>query len=185
MKKFTSVFTGNNKGFTLFETLLVFFLLSLVFGTVLTLFHTAGQGALTRRQEAEYLNHQAFLSYRLRHQIEGFLRSFRMEKREDGLYMGFITSFGEIYRGVVQVRYRYQGNELFYCEKPYPYGEILSCEENKEVSLGTLKDFRIKVFRDDRWWSQAEGFSGRPEKVEIQWDNNRMIIPVRVGQVLQ
>ncbi len=185
MKRPTSDFTKRDRGFTLLEVLVVLLLLSLIFGTVVTTFPTAGRGALTLRRDADRLYQRVFLTYRLRHQIEGILRSFRLEKREDGLYMGFITSSGETYRGVVQVRYRYDGKELFYCENPYPYGEILSCDEGKEISLGTFEDFRVKVFHGGRWWPEDEGFSGMPEKVEVDLEDTRMIVPVRVGWVLK
>lgn len=186
MRRFFFAFMKkNNRGFTLLEILAVLLLLSLIFGTVVTVFRTAGRGALSIRQDAERLYQRVFLTYRLRHQIEGLLRSFRLEKREDGLYLGFITSSGETYRGVVQVRYRYSGKELFYCEKPYPHGEILSCDEAREVSLGTFEDFRVKVFSGGRWWPEDEGFQGMPEKIEVDLEDTRIIVPVRVGWLLK
>ncbi|HFC98621.1 MAG TPA: prepilin-type N-terminal cleavage/methylation domain-containing protein [Thermosulfurimonas dismutans] len=172
-----------NRGFTLLEVLVVLLLLALIFGAVITVFRTAGRGALTLQRDAERLSRRTLLSYRLRYQLEGLLRSFRLERREDVLYMGFVTSVGETYPGVVQVRYRYKGKELFYCEKPYPYGEILSCDESREISLGTFENFKVMVFHGGRWWSEEEGFFGTPEKVEVDLEDTRMIVPVRVGRV--
>ncbi|WP_297057601.1 prepilin-type N-terminal cleavage/methylation domain-containing protein [Thermosulfurimonas sp.] len=183
MKRLTIAFTKGDRGFTLLEILVVLLLLSLIFGTVVAVFRSAGRGALTLQQDAEHLYRKILLSYRLRYQIEGLLRSFRLERREDGLYMGFITSVGETYPGVVQVRYRYEDKELFYCEKPYPYGEIFSCDEGQEVSLGIFENFKIKVFYKGRWWSEDEGFFGSPEKVEVNLEGTRMIVSVRVGRV--
>ncbi len=173
------------KGFTLLEILVVLLLLSLIFGTVVTVFRTAGQGALLLKRDAERLYQRAFLAYRLRHQLEGLLRSFRLEKREGTLYMGFVTSSGENYPGVVQVRYRYSGGELFYCEKPYPEGEILSCEAGREIRLASLESFEIEIFQGGRWRSGEEGFSGRPEKIAFTLEDLKMVVPVRVGRTLR
>ena len=191
MKQFILIFTKKNKktfsnrGFTLLEVLITLSIFSLIFLAVVMVFRVTGGGSLEVRKNAEVLYQQIYLTYRLRNQLEGVLRSLAFKKEENTLYLGFITSYGEVYPGVVSVRYKYKDGVLFYCEKPYPYGDILSCEEEKEYQLGNFENFNIQVFYKGKWFEPEKGFKGLPKKVKIEIENIKIIVPIRVGWVLK
>jgi len=180
MRRSITVSCARNRGFTLPEVLVVLLLISLIFGAVLAVLVSVGRGSLEADRRAGELDRRAFLLYRLRHQLEGALRGLRLERREDGLYLAFVTPVGEVHPGVVGVRYRYAEGRLYYCENPYPRADLLFCEEGKEFSLGDFEDFEVRVFSQGKW---REGFGGGlPEKVEILLGDSRMVIPLRVGE---
>ncbi len=175
----TSEFT--NKGFTLLEVLVVLILVSLIFSVVLTVVKGIGGGALELKNQAEELKNNIYLSFRIKQQLESLYRNLALEQREDGLYLGFVTASGEVYRGIVKVRYRFSDGKLFYCESLYTYNDLLSCENGHEYFLTKLNNFKVRIFYRGKWF-EGKNFYGQPEKIEVYINKYRIITKVHVGR---
>ncbi len=170
------------KGFTLFEILVVLLLVSILFGVVISVVRSVGQGSLVIKEEAEKLREKVYLAYRLKHQLEGLKRNLILKKDEENFYLAFVTSSGEVYPGVVKVRYRFSEGKLFYCESLYTFNDLLSCEKDSETLVGHFKSFKVKVFYRGRWYPEDKDFSGIPEKVKIFLDDTQIIAEIWIGR---
>ncbi len=174
------------KGFTLLELLIVLILLSIVFTVVLSVIKSVGQGSIFLKKQAETLKKKAYIYYTLKHQLEDIKRMLVFKKDEEGdVYLGFITTLGEVYPAVVKVRYRFDKGKLFYCESLYTYDNFLSCENNTETLLGYFKRFKVRIFYRGKWYSEGKSFSGIPEKVEVILGNTPIIAEIRTDRVFK
>ncbi len=102
--------------------------------------------------------------------------------KDNGFLFGFITTYGESYRGIVQVIYKKENESLFYCEQPYSELDLLKCK-TKERLLGKFKDISFKVKSKGDWYSKD--FYGKVEEVEVVIDDIKFKVKVRKNSILK
>ncbi len=154
---------NQNRGFTLVEVLVVLVLVGLILSTaVFVLWHSLETG-LWGVVQAEKTKDLAQTVWFLQNQLEGIYQKFALRHQGSQILMGFLTTCGEKYPGIVQVRYRVEGGRVYYCESPYPHGELFSCPEGDEHLLLEVSDFEVEAY-DNSWQTN---FSGVPQKVRL------------------
>jgi prepilin-type N-terminal cleavage/methylation domain-containing protein len=174
------------KGFTLLEVLIVFILVSLIFVVIYESFKITGEGGFLFSKKGDELSFKLELFYRLKHQLEGVLKNFGMKKENSTYILSFVTSQGEIYRGVVSANYFFKDNKIFYCENPYYSGELFKCKKEKSF-LGRVQNWDIKVLYNGRWFDIKEDvreerpFIGIPEKVKVSLNDTKLVAIIRVS----
>ncbi len=157
--------TRPSKGFTLVEILVALVLVGLIVSTVLFVFRQSGQMAVWGTGEAEKTTELAKTLWLLQCQLEGICKGFKLSQGPQGVRMGFLTSQGQNLPGIVQARYRFDGEKLFYCELPYSTADLLYCPPEKEYPLLSPSDFQVEAFGNGRWYLS---FDQVPKKVRVK-----------------
>ena len=156
-----------SSGFTLVEVLLVLALLGLSFSIISTIFVGFMNSLIRMQESSETLRERALLLMDIKRKV---LSAKEVALKGNQFFMH--SAGGSYFPGLVKCGYVYKAGQLYYYEFPYPYGDILYYEEDKLVKLAKLSKFKVLV-------DGMEEFKGKPSKVEVFVDNEKLILTLR------
>jgi prepilin-type N-terminal cleavage/methylation domain-containing protein len=151
------------KAFTLVEVLVVLAILGLLFSTLTFMFKELYLSSIHQKEQNISLKQRAELFWRL-------TRAFYGAKRfalRNGTELYFITTGGDVYRGVVKAVYKFQNGTLYYCEFPYPYGDFYEC--NNTYPLYRFKEFKVFAVIGNR---EEKDFFKKPKLLKVIVDSS-------------